>query len=376
MTEPIRVLHNIASLHFGGSQAFVMNVYKNIDRTKVQFDFIVIPEKKIDLYKQVEQLGGRIYVCPKYMGKNHISYCEWWNKFFDEHPEYHVIHGHVRSTAAIYLKIAKKHGLVTIAHSHSTSNGDGITALIKNIMQLPIRNIADYLFACSDKAGIWLYGKKAIKQSNYHIVPNGINLEQFSFDKMKRDDMRKKLGIVDNQFVLGHIGRFTEPKNHVFLIKLFAEYHKKNPNSRLLMIGDGELYEFIKNQCVKLNISEFVIMPGSRINTEDYYQAMDVFVFPSLWEGLGIVAIEAQANGLPCIVSEQIPDEAILLESTKVFSLQSKDEWLNELNNINIGKRMKINRKIEQYDICIIANRLQRFYLEQNKKIVKYIPFN
>ena len=162
MQEPIRIVHNIASLHLGGSQAFVMNMYRNIDRSKVQFDFVVTPETKEGFYDEITNLGGKIFSCPRYKGTNHIQYNKWWDDFFNEHPEYKVIHGHVRSTASIYLKIAKRHGLVTIAHSHSTSNENGISAIVKRIMQLPIRKQADYLFACSDKAGKWLYGEKAI----------------------------------------------------------------------------------------------------------------------------------------------------------------------------------------------------------------------
>ena len=244
--ESIRVLHNIASLHFGGSQAFVMNIYNNIDREKVQFDFVVTPEERKDLYSQVEQMGGRIFVCPKYTGKNHFAYCKWWDDFFTEHPEYHVIHGHVRSTASIYLKIAKKHGLVTIAHSHSTSNGSGISAIVKDMLRLPIRHTADYLFACSDKAGKWLYGEKATEQPNYWMIPNGVDLNRFAFCEEKRQQMRQELGIAEDTFVLGHIGRFTVPKNHQFLMELFAEYHEENPNSKLLLVGDGELFETVQ----------------------------------------------------------------------------------------------------------------------------------
>lgn len=262
--EPIRVLHNIASLHFGGSQAFVMNLYNNMDRKKVQFDFVVTPEERKDLYEQVEKMGGRIFVCPKYTGKNHFAYCKWWDSFFKEHPEYHVIHGHVRSTASIYLKIAKKNGLVTIAHSHSTSNGSGISAIVKDMLQLPIQHTADYLFACSDKAGKWLYGEKATKQANYRMIPNGVNLKRFAFCEEKRQQMRQELGIAKDTFVLGHIGRITAPKNHQFLAELFAEYHKENPNSRLLLIGNGELFETVQQQCVQLGISDAVIMVGSK----------------------------------------------------------------------------------------------------------------
>lgn len=362
--ESIRVLHNIASLHFGGSQAFVMNIYNNIDREKVQFDFVVTPEERKGLYSQVEQMGGRIFVCPKYTGKNHFAYCKWWDDFFTEHPEYHVIHGHVRSTASIYLKIAKKHGLVTIAHSHSTSNGSGISAIVKDMLRLPIRHTADYLFACSDKAGKWLYGEKATEQPNYRMIPNGIDLQRFAFDEEKRRRMRQELGISDNTFVIGHVGRMTTPKNHRFLVELFAEYHKKNQNSRLLLVGDGELFEEVKQQCNRLGISDSVIMTGSKTNTEDYYQAMDVFVFPSLWEGLGIVAIEAQANGLVCLVSDRVPKDVLLTKKCWVLPLGKKETWCDALEQCKFEKHVfPMSCQLYRYDVAKIAEKMQKFYL-------------
>lgn len=368
--RPIRVLHNIASLHFGGSQAFVMNVYDHIDRTKVQFDFVVTPEEQKDLYTQVEKLGGRVYVCPKYTGKNHHSYCKWWDNFFTEHPEYHVIHGHVRSTAAIYLKLAAKHGLVTIAHSHNTSNGKGISASVKNVMQLPIRSIADYLFACSDEAAIWLFGKKAITRTNYKWIPNGIDLHRFAFNKERRVQMREKLGIAEDTFVLGHVGRITSQKNHKFLVEIFAQYHQKHPNSKLLLVGDGELSEAVRQQCEQSSIAKDVIMVGAKKNTEDYYQVMDAFALPSLWEGLGIVAIEAQANGLPCLLSEYVPREAVCAQNIHVLSLKSPNAWLQALEGLNIGERnMKLSPDLMVYDIGKTAEFLQSFYLAQHKKV-------
>ena len=369
-TTPIRVLQVLGGLEAGGAESFVMNLYRAIDKEKVQFDFVKHIEHKGVFEDEITQMGGKIYRCPKYTGKNHFAYCKWWDSFFKEHPEYHVIHSHVRSTASIYLEIAKKNGLVTIAHSHSTSNGSGISAIVKDMLQLPIRHTADYLFACSDKAGKWLYGEKATKQSNYRMIPNGVDLKRFAFCEKKRQQMRQELGIAEDTFVLGHIGRITIPKNHQFLVELFAEYHKENSNSRLLLVGDGELFETVQQQCTQLGISDVVIMVGSKTNTEDYYQAMDVFVFPSLWEGLGIVAIEAQANGLTCLVSENVPGEAILTENTKVLSIQSKGEWLDELKKVSVGERMQTkNNSIQQYDICTIADRLQQFYLEQHEKV-------
>lgn len=370
--EPIRVLHNIASLHFGGAQAFLMNVYNNIDREKVQFDFVVTPEEKKDLYEQVEQMGGRIFVCPKYTGKNHFAYCRWWNDFFAEHPEYHVIHGHVRSTASIYLKIAKKYGLVTIAHSHSTSNGSGISAIVKNIMQLPIRHTADYLFACSDKAGKWLYGEKATKQPNYRMIPNGVDLKRFAFHEEKRRQMRNQLKITEDTFVVGHIGRITVPKNHQFLVELFAAYHTENPKSRLLLVGDGELFEAVQQQCTQLGIREAVIMVGSKTNTEDYYQAMDIFVFPSLWEGLPVSVVEAQANGLVCLLSDVITRDVDLTDQVKYLSLNEKSRWINEIARACPKPRTAATpenrRKLQPFDASVVAKQLQDFYLEQNER--------
>lgn len=370
--EPIRVLHNIASLHFGGSQAFVMNIYNNVDRKKVQFDFVVIPEEKRDLYEQVEKLGGRIFTCPRYTGKNHFTYCKWWENFFLEHPEYHVIHGHVRSTASIYLKIAKNHGLITIAHSHSTSNGSGFPSVVKNVMQLPIRYIADYLFACSDKAGVWLYGKKALTKSNYQMIPNGVDLERFMFDKNKRQEMREQLGIKTKEIVIGHIGRFTEPKNHKFLVEIFEEYHKNNPDSRLLMVGDGELYEAVKKQCDELGIAERVIMTGSRTDTENFYQTMDVFVFPSLWEGLPVAVVEAQANGLPCLISDVITRDVDLTDLVSYLQLADKKVWINFIDKVMADERIEISdenrEKLQLFDSKNVAQKLERFYLEQDKR--------
>ena len=166
--------------------------------------------------------------------------------------------------------------------------------------------------------------------------------------------------------MIGHIGRFTKPKNHKFLIDLFFEYHKNARNSKLLLVGDGELFDSIKQQVERLGIDEDVLMVGGKSDTETYYQAMDVFVFPSLWEGLGIVEIEAQANGLYCLVSKNIPMEAVLVESTKVLSLQNIYEWLIELNNIQVGTRnMTVSKRMQQYNIQTISKEFQEFYIEQ-----------
>lgn len=371
MQKPIRIVHNIASLHLGGSQAFVMNVYRNIDRSKVQFDFVVTPETKEGFYDEIISLGGKIFSCPRYKGTNHIQYNKWWDDFFNEHPEYKVIHGHVRSTASIYLKIAKRHGLVTIAHSHSTSNGNGISAIVKGIMQLPIRKQADFLFACSDKAGKWLYGEKAITQQNYYMIPNGVDLKRFKFDVNKRNQMRMTLGIKEDMMILGHIGRLSIPKNHKFLLNVFNQYHKINSNSKLLLVGDGELFDSIKQHINKLDINDAVIMTGSKQNTEDYYQIMDIFLFPSLWEGLPVSVVEAQANGLQCIISDVITHDVDLTALIQYLPLDEK-LWLGAIAEAHKKKRIGLTSedrvRLQPFDAITVANKLQEFYLKQDER--------
>lgn len=371
MQKPIRIVHNIASLHLGGSQSFVMNVYRNIDRSKVQFDFVVTPEIREGFYDEITNLGGKIFTCPRYKGTNHIQYNKWWDDFFNKHPEYKVIHGHVRSTASIYLKIAKKHELVTIAHSHSTSNGNGISAIVKRIMQLPIRKQADYLFACSDKAGKWLYGEKAITQQNYYMIPNGVDLKRFKFDVNKRNQMRMTLGIKEDMMILGHIGRLSTPKNHKFLLNVFNQYHKINSNSKLLLVGDGELFDSIKQHINKLDINDAVIMTGSKQNTEDYYQIMDIFLFPSLWEGLPVSVVEAQANGLQCIISDVITHDVDLTALIQYLPLDEK-LWLGAIAEAHKKKRIGLTSedrvRLQPFDAITVANKLQEFYLKQDER--------
>lgn len=371
MGTPIRILQVLGGLEAGGAETFVMNLYRAIDKEKIQFDFIKHTSRKGIFEDEITSMGGKIYCCPQYVGKNHLTYCKWWHEFFEKHKEYHVIHGHVRSTAAIYLNVAKKYGVITIAHSHSTSNGNGFPALVKKIMQFPIRYIADYLFACSDKAGIWLYGSKATQRCKYRMIPNGIDLGRFLFDEKKRKEMRNRLRIREDEVVLGSVGRFAEAKNHKFLVEIFTEYLKKNPNSRLLMVGDGRLFASIKLNCEKIGIDNKIIMPGSCTNTEDYYQIMDAFLFPSLWEGLGIAVIEAQVNGLDCWVSDNIPKEAVIAKNVQVLNLAAKEKWVNALMKVTVGKRIPMDPQLNKYDVNSIAIEFMEFYLEQHEKVKK-----
>lgn len=364
MTKPIHILHVLGGLDAGGAESFVMNLYRSIDRTKVQFDFIKHVSQKCMFEDEILSLGGKIFICPRYTGKNHFKYCKWWNEFFFNHPEYKIIHGHVRSTSAIYLLIAKKHGLITIIHSHSTSNGKGTMGMLKTVMQYPTRYIADYLFACSEKAGKWMYGQYVSQKLNYKIVPNGIDLARFEFKLQKRKQIRQYLGIQDNEMVIGHVGRFTAAKNHEFLIRVFQAYREKHAYAKLLLVGEGELLESIKSKCRELNILENVIFTGNRSDTENFYQAMDVMAFPSLWEGLGIALIEAQASNLPCIASKTIPKEAIVTDSVKTLAVNEIRPWVKEIENLKkCNRSVPMNIGLQKYNMKTISREMQKFYL-------------
>ena len=364
MNYPIRILHMIAKLELGGSQSMIMNLYRNIDRNKIQFDFIVDHSDESDLRNEIISMGGKVYDFPTFKGWNIIRIIKTWNNFFRSHKEYKVLHTHSRSYASIYLKIAKKRGLVTISHSHSTSNGTGMKALIKKIMQFPIRFQATYLFACSNEAGKWLFGKKTVNNPNYRVFPNAIDSSLFKYDSKVRDKVRKQLGL-DGTFVIGHVGRMSEPKNHKFLLQIFKKYQKINSNSKLLLIGDGELYSEIDNLIHKLDLSDKIIVLGAKKNTYDFYQAMDCFIFPSMWEGLGIAVIEAQVSGLKCLVSDTVPTKVdIGAGLVKFFPLsKSPEEWSQQIVASCRGDNTKYVIDLG-YDIRDNASKLQSFYEE------------
>ncbi|MBI9065664.1 MAG: glycosyltransferase family 1 protein [Salinivirgaceae bacterium] len=363
MNEPIRILQVLAGMNRGGSEAFIMNVYRNIDRSKVQFDFILYRKEECDFNEEIRQLGGRIFWVPRYTGKNHFKFKNAWNKFFKEHSEYKIIHGHVRSAASIYLSIARKYGLRTIAHSHSTSSrGNILEQLGKKILQYPIRKIADHLFACSEKAGKWLFGKNR----NFKVINNAIEVDKYIFEKSVRAAKRDELKIKD-KFVIGHIGTFTHPKNHSFLIDVFKEIHKKYSNAVLLLIGKGELQSIIEKKVNYLGLTENVIFTGVRADIPELLQAMDVFVFPSLFEGLPVTLIEAQASGLKCVVSDSITKEVGITDCLEFVSLKDSPAiWSNKIIDsfsCFIRKNNYEEVKTNGYDIQATSNWLEFFYM-------------
>lgn len=368
MTEPIRILHCVGRMGRGGAETLIMNIYRNIDRKKVQFDFVVHTNKKCEYDDEIYALGGRIFNVPRYNGKNHFMYKEIWKQLFLKHAnEWKIIHGHITNTAVIYFEIAKKFGLLTISHSHNTSSGRGIVAILKNILQYPLKYRSDYLFACSEAAGLWLYGKKYCKKDNFYVLNNAIDVNKFAFNNNTRLKERNELK-VKNNFVIGNVGRFNEQKNHDFLIDIFKEIYKKNSKALLLLVGDGNLRPVIENKIDKLGLSEKVVLTGVRSDIPEILQAMDVFVLPSFYEGLPVTLVEAQASGLNCIISNTITDEIKITDSIQFVSLnRSPEYWAEQVLKYSDGYERKNNYyKIcaAGYDISENAKWLENFYLK------------
>lgn len=361
--KPIRVLQVLGGLNRGGAETMIMNLYRAINKSKVQFDFVIHNGEENAYVSEIESLGGRVYIFPKFSLSNCLSYQTHWRAFLESHGEYKILHSHIRSYAIFVIRIAKKYGLQTIVHSHSTSNGRGIKSCIKALLQLPIKKESDYLFACSTISGEWLFGKKAVRASNYRMIKNAVDTEKYVIDPSAREAYRKELNAVEKT-VYGHVGRLSEPKNHRFLLEIFNEILKRDPNSLLLLVGEGEYRSRIEAWIQALGLEESVIMTGARDDIPQLFGAMDVFLFPSLWEGLPVTVIEAQAAGLPCLISEKITSEVVVSPAVHCLPIdQGTACWAESALRLK-GKRFDVIEDIRTagFDVNDSAKELLDFY--------------
>ncbi|POQ98654.1 hypothetical protein AU468_12380 [Alkalispirochaeta sphaeroplastigenens] len=305
LQKPLRVVQVLGHLNRAGAETMVMNLYRKIDRTRVQFDFVIHTPERCHYEDEVESLGGRIFRVSPYRGINHLAYARQWRGFFEANREIPVMHSHVRSTASIYFKIAREYGVKTIIHSHNTSSGRGVAALAKNVLQRSITDNADLLFACSRDAGRWLFGDQALRSDTFHVIKNAIDVSSFVYNPETRHRTRAALGLQDRT-VFGHIGRFHPQKNHSGLVDIFGEILKRDPRALLLLVGDGELREQTEAKVRHQGLEESVRFLGSRPDIPDLLQAMDLFLMPSLFEGFPVTLVETQAAGLPCLIAANI----------------------------------------------------------------------
>lgn len=363
----IRVLQVLDKLSLNsGVCSVVMNYYDNIDHNKIIFDFLVHEDTPLYFKEKLESNGSRIYQMPELKTKNLLKYVKTLNKFFNNHKEYKIVHGHIANAAIFYLSMAKWNGVpVRIIHSHNSQGADKFYKKLRNYaLNLPIKGIANYYFACSDKAAAFLFGENYINY-NVKILNNAINVNKYAFNIDTRAKLRNKLNI-NNKFVIGHVGRFSNQKNHYFLIDIFNEIHKSNQNTILMLIGKGELEQNVKEKVHALDLDNSVLFMGLRNDVDELMQVMDVFVLPSLFEGLPVVGIEAQASGLPCLFSKNITKQADITSSVIYLDINSGVEvWKNEILKLKGKRRLAENAdkiKVADFDIMEQCKVLSNFY--------------
>jgi glycosyltransferase involved in cell wall biosynthesis len=358
--KKLKILTIAPGLNLGGGiESYIMNYYSRI-HNDVEMDFLTHDIFEDTYKKIIEKNGDKIYLLPR-IGLNFLKIDKLSKEFFEKHHDYDIVHCHMANAAFIHLKYAKKYGIkVRIIHSHQNKAADTLSHAIRNIPLLRIGlKYANTYFACSKFAGDYLFKKR-----KYHLINNAIDAKRFKYDPKKRKEMRKQLGIKDDCFLIGNVGRLCPQKNQRFLIDVFTLVSEKT-DAKLLIIGDGELKKDLETHIKELKLEDKVIILDPVSNVEDYYQAMDMFVLPSLYEGLGIVNIEAQACGLKTIVSDKVPDIAKISDLLTFVNLKATEqEWADVIleNKDYTRKEQKDILKKSGYDLDYESEKLVDLY--------------
>lgn len=359
---PIRVLQIVTNMGRGGLETMLMNYYRHIDREKVQFDFLVHRSDPADYDKEILSMGGLIHHLPV-LNPTAPTYRNAVRAFFAEHPEYRIVHSHLDCMSSVPLRYAKRAGVpVRIAHAHSSNQTKDARYPLKIVFRNRITKYATHLYACGQQSGQWMFRGKP-----FSLLKNAIDAELYTYDEQTRWDIRKQLGLRNDTLIVGHIGSMTSPKNHEFIVEIFSELIKTKPNSVLLLVGDGWKRDRIQALVNEKGLKQSVVFLGVRSDVPKLLQAMDVFVLPSIFEGVPLVLIEAQAAGLPCVISEFVPEETLLIP--RLFqrfelSVPAKD-WAKALVNASACTRENTLEEIRAagYDIRYAARQLEDLYL-------------
>lgn len=395
----IRALQILGTTKLGGAESRIMELYRLMDKNRVQFDFLVhmdggeykralrdgvnpVEYREPEHYdEEIYKLGGNIYALPRFKVYNYFSYKRAVKDFFEKHHDYTVAHGHMTSTAAIYLPVAKKAGIkYTVAHTRSAGVDPGIKGKITKIMRKSLYKKADSLFACSRLAG-----ELTFEGHPFEYVPNTIDTLRFEYSEESRSEIRTKYNIPDDTVVIGHVGSFREAKNHIFLLKTYKEFVSgamaSNINTMLFLCGDGPLRSQMEDIAISLGIADSVIFAGNQSEVEKYYSAFDIFAFPSIYEGLPGSVVEAQAAGLVTIVSDRVTNEVILTDRAVALGIDSVSDWAKAFEKyagliMNEGlltegrvKRKEYVTQIKNagFDVHEQASKMMAFYLEPCK---------
>lgn len=355
--EPKRILQVVTYMGRGGIETMLMNYYRHMDRSKVQFDFLVHRDFKADFDEEIESLGGRIYRVPP-MNPLKKSYWKALDIFFRSHP-YEIVHCHLNYKSGVVLAAAKKAGIpVRVAHAHTASMSAGFSKFARIVMKPLIPRTATHYFACGKAAGDAIFGGKP-----HDLIANAIDAKALTFCPEARERMRGELGLGDD-FTIIHVGRFSEEKNHTFLLDAFAAVLKKDPAAKLLLAGDGELRPEMERKAAALPKGSVHFL-GVRGDIPELLQAADVFAFPSHFEGLPVTMIEAQAAGLPCVMSAAVTDECIVTDLVSTLPIDDPNAWADAILSAKGTPRTDRLAQIQAsgYDIIAAVDKLTRFYL-------------
>lgn len=358
MSEPIRVAQIMGKMMGGGVEQVVMNYYRHVDRERVQFDFLVDADSALVPRDEIESLGGRVFDVPPY--QRVLAYQRELIRLFRQ-ERWPIVHSHINALSVFPLHAAKRVAVpVRIAHSHSTA-GKGEHA--KNAVKMLLKRFSNvyptHRMACSQYAGEWLFGRGA----DFEILYNAIDLSRFFFNAETRAQARADLGLTGDHFVIGHVGRFMPQKNHKFLIDAFAEIARRRDDAVLLLVGSGEAEDLVETWVAKCGVSDRVMFLGQRNDVERLYQAFDAFVLPSLYEGLCLVGVEAQAAGLSCFLSESITREVDVTRTVRFLPINDASAWADAMSSVKPGERLMIDPvDFDNYDIRSAAMRLADYY--------------
>lgn len=364
---PIRVLQVLNVMDFGGVESVVMNYFRHINREQIQFDFAVSQDSLLPQKDEIQKLDGKIYLLPSIT--HIIKYCCALKKIIQEN-NYEIVHCHMNTLNVVPLFAAYcAKTKVRICHNHTTAHrGEGKKTIMKYLLRSSCKWFATDYFACGESAARWMYGNKCFNNGRVYLMRNAIDVEKFRYNAAVRNRLRKQAGLTD-KFVIGHIGRFVYQKNHTFLVDVFFEIYKRKPDAVLLLVGEGELEEIIKEKVKSLGIEQSVIFYGTTMDTSILYQVMDVFLFPSYYEGFGMAAVEAQCSGLYVVASEYIPKEAKITDLFQYSSLKYKSSnWaqdiLNNCKNFHERDKAYLLVKEKGFSIHSEAGKLIEHYLK------------
>lgn len=362
----IEILFVLGGLGCGGAERIAVDILEHIDQNLFHIDFLV-PQGSDRFYdERVKSQGSDIFYSPRFNLYNRCAYRKWFKEYLSLH-HYDVIHFHQVVMVTSVADLIHEQGIKIIVHAHSTSfRGNQIVKKVKKFLISKIPLVADYMVACSEDAGKSYFGQNCDLSPKYEVLWNAIDTEKFVFDLSARTNVRNRYGISDKSYVLGHVGSFTQPKNHKFLLSIFSELYRRNDKYRLMLVGTGRLFKDIQKLAKTLNCSDGIVFTGPQQEVAPFYSAMDLFVFPSIHEGLPLSVVEAQANGLPCILSNAVSkDTAVCNGSVRFIGISSVEEWCKSVESDEMSRKQGNFDivKSSKYDINLYVKRLERIYI-------------